>query len=190
MVRNELTPTKYSTLRIASTIGSTARGPRLSRARVSSVAVLPDGRVVSGSADMTLGVWDPDSGETLRILEGHKNGVSSVSVLSDGRVVSGSCDGLRVWDPESGGTLRTLEGHTDWVRCIAVLPGGWVVSGSDDHTLRVSDPERGESVAVLTLEAPVTAIRVRFDGLIAIGDSAGAVHFARLESAGEAHPHT
>ena len=35
------------------------------------MAVLPDGRVVSGSGDKTLRIWDSVTGECVKILEGH-----------------------------------------------------------------------------------------------------------------------
>jgi WD40 repeat protein len=62
---------------------------------VSSVAVLPDGRVVPGSEDLARMGRRPSPLS--------RDGVSSVAVLPDGRVVSGSRDKtLRVWDLESG----------------------------------------------------------------------------------------
>ncbi|MCB9000328.1 MAG: hypothetical protein H6540_09755, partial [Bacteroidales bacterium] len=67
---------------------------------VRSVALSADGsRVVSGSDDNTLKVWDMASGEELRTLTGHSGGVRSVALSADGsRVVSGSDDNtLKVW---------------------------------------------------------------------------------------------
>lgn len=77
-----------------------------------------DGRtlLVSGSFDCTLRVWDVDSGECVRVLEGHEGWVTCVcvvDVVGDGgedgggaavqRVVSGSYDKtLRVWDVVAG----------------------------------------------------------------------------------------
>ena len=38
---------------------------------VSSVAVLSDGRIVSGSGDKTIRVWDATTGATTQVLRGH-----------------------------------------------------------------------------------------------------------------------
>ncbi len=117
---------------------------------VRAVAALDGGRVVSGSNDKMLRVWDVESGESLRVLKGHARGVNAVAVLEDGRVVSASGDGtLRVWDVESGDTLRVLEGHRGAVKVVAALDGGRVISGSIDGTLRVWDLESGTTLRVL-----------------------------------------
>ncbi len=50
---------------------------------VLSVAVLGENHVVSASYDKTLRVWDVESGETLRTLQGHTGRVLSVAVLGE-----------------------------------------------------------------------------------------------------------
>jgi WD40 repeat protein len=91
---------------------------------------LMDGhRVISGSHDDTLRVWDIETGSCGRVLEGHQSvsgshsflsihlsfpeTVTSVCTLSGGnRVVSGSWDNtLRVWNVETGSCVRVLKGH-------------------------------------------------------------------------------
>ena len=47
------------------------RSSTLRRAQVWCVAALPNGRVVSGSEDRTLKVWDPSSAQCLRTMSGH-----------------------------------------------------------------------------------------------------------------------
>ena len=62
--------------------------------------MFPDGRrVVSGSSDKTLKVWDVATGKCLATLEGHSENVWSVSVFPDGRrLVSASTDKkLKLW---------------------------------------------------------------------------------------------
>ena len=89
------------------------------------VTVLPDGRVVSGSDDCTLRVWDAATGQCLYTLEGHNEPVLWGAVLQDGRVVSGSRDNtIRVWDPVTGQCRQILErqGHREVVCYVAVLP--------------------------------------------------------------------
>ena len=78
---------------------------------VRSVSFSPDGsRIVSGSYDNTVRVWDAVSGEcVLGPLEGHTGSVRSVSFSPDGsRIVSGSWDKtVRVWDAVSGAVSYT-----------------------------------------------------------------------------------
>ena len=117
---------------------------------VNCILVLSDERVVSGSSDGSLRVWEPSDGRCLQTLKGHSGPVLCMAALPDGRVVSGSSDGsLRVWDPSNGRCLQTLQWHPRWTDCVAVLPDGRVVSGSSDGSLRVWDPSNGRCLQTL-----------------------------------------
>ena len=68
---------------------------------VRAVAVFADGtKVVSGSGDRTMKIWDTKSGEELHTLSGHRRSVTAVAVFVDGkRIVSGSADGtVKIWN--------------------------------------------------------------------------------------------
>jgi WD40 repeat protein len=68
---------------------------------VGSVGWSPDGsRIVSGSSDDTVRVWDADTGVEQAVLNGHTGLVLSVWWSPDGsRIVSGSGDAtVRVWE--------------------------------------------------------------------------------------------
>jgi hypothetical protein len=60
--------------------------------RVTVLAVLPDGRLASGSEGKTVRVWRPSTGECEAVLEGHTREVWALAVLPDGRLASGSED--------------------------------------------------------------------------------------------------
>ena len=74
--------------------------------RVYSVAFSADGtRIVSGSHDNTLRLWDAKTGQPIgEPLRGHEGPVHSVAFSADGtRIVSGSHDNtLRLWDAKTG----------------------------------------------------------------------------------------
>jgi WD40 repeat protein len=101
-------------------------------------------RIVSGSNDLTIRVWDATTGERVAgPFEGHDAAVSSVAFSPDGsRIVSGSDDWtVRVWHAQTGKELcEPFKGHTEWVFAIAVSPDATkIVSGSDDQTIRIWD---------------------------------------------------
>ena len=109
--------------------------------RVASVSYSPDGkRIVSGSADKTVKVWDAQTGQETLTLKGHSSDVYSVAFSPDGkRIVSGSEDKtVRVWDAESGQEMLTLKGHSDGVRSATFSPDGKrIISGGFDLTVKV-----------------------------------------------------
>ncbi|KAG6330479.1 hypothetical protein ID866_8610 [Astraeus odoratus] len=115
---------------------------------VRSVAFSPDGtRIVSGSFDNTVRVWNAERGVQIGSpLQGHTDYVTSVAFSPDGtRIVSGSYDQtVRVWDAERSVQIGSpLQGHTHCVRSVAFsLDGTRIVSGSDDKTVRVWDAEK------------------------------------------------
>ncbi|MEA5464867.1 AAA-like domain-containing protein, partial [Leptothoe sp. PORK10 BA2] len=121
-------------------------------AAVLSVAFSPDGqRIVSGSFDNTLRLWDANTGAPIgEPLAGHGDAVWSVAFSPDGqRIVSGSFDNtLRLWDANTGAPIgEPLAGHGDAVWSVAFSPDGQrIVSGSFDNTLRLWDANTGAPI--------------------------------------------
>jgi WD40 repeat protein len=112
---------------------------------VSTVAITPDGKkIVSGSADNTIRVWDLDSGKEIKKLEGYADWVTLLAITPDGKkIVSGSADNtIRVWDLDSGKEIKKLEGSSS-VYSLAITPDNKIVSTGDwnDKTIRIWDLE-------------------------------------------------
>jgi len=94
--------------------------------------------IVSASGDRTIKVWNTNSCEFVRTLNGHKRGIACLQYHND-LVVSGSSDNtIRLWDIESGSCLRVLEGHEELVRCIR-FDSKRIVSGAYDGKIKVWD---------------------------------------------------
>ncbi len=138
-------------------------------ARVSAVAISPDGRLaVSASHDKTLKVWDLAAGEETRTLTGHTAPVLSVVVMRDGRrAASASADHtLKIWDLRTGKMERTLRGHAAPVLSVTASPDGRrLASASADNTLKVWDPDSGGETRTLVGHGnPVSSAVVTPDG--------------------------
>ena len=145
-----------------------------------AMAVLPDGRVVTGGDDGRVRVWDPaTAGAAPLELGSHDGRVRAVAVLPDGRVVTGGDDGrVRVWDPAAAGAAPLeLDRHDGPVSAVAVLPDGRVVTGGDDGRVLVWDPATPGAgpVELGRHDGPVRAVAVLPDGRVVTGGDDGRV---------------
>ena len=78
---------------------------------VYALAILLNGDLVSGSADWTIKIWNPNDGTLKRTLNGHTDYVEKLTTLLNGDLVSGSDDTtIRIWNPHDGTLNRTLNG--------------------------------------------------------------------------------
>jgi WD40 repeat protein len=93
---------------------------------VSSIAFSSIGaRVLSGSDDGTLKLWEFTTGRLLRTFATHSD-VVSVAFSPDGtRVLSGGDTTLQLWDAETGRRLHVFETHSKWhTQSVAFSPNG------------------------------------------------------------------
>ncbi len=169
--------------------------PRLNWARhggpVRAVAFTPGGdRVISGSEDATLRVWDPVSGECLLVIEGARLGAYALAVSPDGATVAAGCkDGvIREFAIASGELLHEYRGHRGFVRSVAYTHDGLrLVSSADDGSVRIW--RRDSDEPPLTLEghlAGVLSVAVSADDRLVL--SGGRDGTVRLWDLAEARP--
>jgi F-box and WD-40 domain protein CDC4 len=127
-----------------------------------------DDKILTGSDDTLIHVYDTRTGVLRKKLEGHEGGVWALQY--EGNVlVSGSTDrSVRVWDIEKGLCTQVFHGHTSTVRCLQILmpePTGddeqgkpimmpekpLIITGSRDSQLRVWKlPEQGSKRYIQT----------------------------------------
>lgn len=80
-----------------------------------------DDKILTGSDDTFIHVYDTKTGKLRKRLEGHDGGVWALQY--EGNVlVSGSTDrSVRVWDIEKGLCTQVFHGHTSTVRCLQII---------------------------------------------------------------------
>ncbi|KAF2220863.1 WD40-repeat-containing domain protein [Elsinoe ampelina] len=111
-------------------------------------------RIITGSDDTSINIFDLRTGILRKRLEGHEGGVWALSCDGD-TLVSGSTDrSVRVWNMTTGQCMQTFQGHTSTVRCLVILKPTKtgedadgnaimhpsepvIITGSRDSTLRV-----------------------------------------------------
>jgi WD40 repeat protein len=138
--------------------GDASAGPyqlELSRSRwqrpalgiLDSVDIAPDDtRVLTGSRDGSIRLFELESGEQLRSLEEHTDRVNIVRFGDTGKIAaSGSNDAtILLWDLETGVVSKRLEGHHTGVMSLAFLPdSGKLFSGSIDGEIILWDLDNG-----------------------------------------------
>ncbi|XP_065562942.1 F-box/WD repeat-containing protein 7-like isoform X2 [Artemia franciscana] len=102
-------------------------------------------KVVSGSYDRSVRVWNIKTGNCEKILNGHEDHVLCVQFFGD-MLLSGSADKtIKVWDLPSGSCSKTLRGHRDAVTCIS-FDQSRLFSGSLDRTIKVWNLSLGNCI--------------------------------------------
>lgn len=111
-------------------------------------------KIITGSDDNLIHVYDTQTGKLRKKLEGHEGGVWALQYVGN-TLVSGSTDrSVRVWDIEKGLCTQVFYGHTSTVRCLQILmptevgkthdgkavmmpPKPLIITGSRDSQLRI-----------------------------------------------------
>ncbi|KAJ2789144.1 Lissencephaly-1, partial [Coemansia helicoidea] len=108
--------------------------------------------LATASEDMTVKIWDSESGDFERTLKGHTKSVQGMAFDAKGAVlVTCSADlTLRVWDvADEYKCVRTLHGHDHCVSAVSFLGPDKLVSASRDKTVKVWELSTGYCIRTL-----------------------------------------
>ncbi|KAI5966827.1 CDC4 [Candida pseudojiufengensis] len=84
----------------------------------------------SGSMDSTINIWNFETGDLLKVLEGHSSLVGLLALVDDVLVSAAADASLRIWDPTTGELKSKLRGHAAAITCFE-HDGLKIVSGSE-----------------------------------------------------------
>lgn len=92
-------------------------------------------KIITGSDDQLIHIYDTNTGKLRQKLEGHEGGVWALQYEGN-TLVSGSTDrSVRVWDIEKGLCTQVFYGHTSTVRCLQILMPTEVGVGRDGKSV-------------------------------------------------------
>ena len=102
------------------------------------------GKVYTSGDDMTLRVWDLESGEMLQVWGPFENETDTCAIDAiHGRAVLGCDDGIiRVFDIGTGKTVAEIDAHESGIKKVATSPvNGDIVSAAYDQRILIWDAE-------------------------------------------------
>jgi WD40 repeat protein len=103
--------------------------------------------IASGGDDGIVRIWDANSGNLLKSLNGHRDVVTSVAFSpKHNKVASGSMDNsIKIWDVYTGTLQVTMTDHKLGVTSVSFSKdGSEIASGSDDGTIKIWDVQTGK----------------------------------------------
>src|SRR5947208_6368144 len=113
---------------------------------VTSIAFSPNGKLMSGSYDGAMHLWDLRTGTQLSRPQTRGGGILTLAWSTDGHLLaSGGLDSvIRLWDAEQGALLQELHGQRDQVNKPAFAPATTLLaSGSSDQAVKLWEVETG-----------------------------------------------
>lgn len=144
---------------------------------INALALTPDGRtLVSGSADRTVKLWNPDSRIPRATFSGHSSLIHALALTPDGRTLaSGSWDyTINLWDLETGELVETLYEHFGWIQSLAITSDGkCLASASADRTIKLWNLETNQVQTTLWGHSgAVHCVAISPDGQILVSGGA------------------
>ncbi|CAN6609157.1 F-box protein Met30p [Trichomonascus vanleenenianus] len=95
-----------------------------------------DQYVIAGTCTGKVKVWDVETGELLRVLEGHVRAVNALKFDSTKLVTASSDHTVRIWNYRTGECISTFQSHEDQVLSID-FDGTLIASGGADNNIKV-----------------------------------------------------
>lgn len=144
---------------------------------------LPNGNVVTGSADKEVIIWS-ESGQKLKVCKGHTDCVRAVAVLNGNSFLTASNDAsIKQWTLD-GELIDTFYGHESFIYSISVnnaLGNDCFVTSGEDRTVKCWQNGRNTHSIQLPAQS-IWSVACLPNGDIIAGSSDGVIRIFTLDS--------
>lgn len=112
--------------------------------QVTFIAPISDRRIISGSNDRIIRIWDTDTDKQFIQLQGEAKQITAFLELPENRLCIGTINGkIYFWNSFTGELYKKIKAHKRMITALSQLPNDHMLSGSEDKTVRIWDAVRG-----------------------------------------------
>lgn len=122
-------------------------------------------KIVSGSSDRTIKIWNSQTGECIATFEGHTRPILSVAFSPDGKKIA-SCGGhsiIKIWDLATGKCQQTIQENASYI--IKFISNDVLASGQTNGLVKLWNIHKGQCIETLgKFGQPVVSMTCSDDG--------------------------
>ena len=114
------------------------------RGNINACIVTSSDKLISGSSDKSIRIWELSLGTETEMLQGHSNAVNTLALAKNETIlISGSLDkSIRIWDLVKRKQIKVLSSHGDSVSSIRVIKEMMFLSAGKDRVIKLWDLEK------------------------------------------------